>query len=117
MTACDASELPQLQDMIPFLRIVGVVLFIGAPLLALGQTLAIREQVALYARDAGRPAVGADSARVAVAAYHLARARAVESARWTPWGYGTLGAAAMLMGLTLLLVAKRRTRQAHRRAS
>ena len=83
-------------------RVLGFVLVIAAPLIAIGvwhanrgplETLAVLE----------RPRTPADSFAYANALYHGVHARTTESNRWHLTGYATLGAVGTVLGATLLL--------------
>lgn len=84
-----------------FRRTLGLVLLIGAPLLAFGTWNATRQPLEVFAL-AQRNRAQLDSATYASAAYHAAFARATQANRWHLTGYATLGVLGTLVGAGLV---------------
>ena len=83
-------------------RVLGLVLVIASPLIAIGVWRGNREPLETLAR-LERHRTPADSFGYANALYHGAHARATESHRWRLTGYATLGTAGTVLGAMLLL--------------
>jgi len=83
-------------------RVLGLVLVIASPLIAIGVWRGNREPLETLAR-LERHRTPADSFGYANALYHGAHARVNESNRWRLTGYATLGTVGTVLGATLLL--------------
>jgi hypothetical protein len=89
---------------------LGVLLVLASPALALGQWYSIRGPLKTLAWFDDHRAPG-DSVAYASALYHAGHARASIAGQWQPTGYATLGAAGTLIGVALLGVSARRRGQ------
>ena len=83
-------------------RVLGVVLIIAAPLIAIGVWHSNRGPLETLAWFEGHRSP-ADSFGYANALYHGAHAQATEANRWRLTGYATLGTVGALLGAGLLL--------------
>lgn len=83
-------------------RVLGAILLLAAPALALGVWYSARGPLTTLAwlEEHRTPA---DSAAYASALYHASHARATEANRWHLTGYATLGLIGTLAGACLLL--------------
>ena len=87
--------------------IVGLVLVIASPALAVGQWYSNRAPLATLAWIEQHRSPR-DSAAYASALYHAGYAQASNNARWHPTGYGTLAVIGAATGLALLALARSR---------
>ena len=83
-------------------RILGLLLLLASPMLALGARYSAQESLTSLARME-RHRTPADSLAYASASYHASHARAREANRWHASGYATLGVAGTVVGLGLLV--------------
>ena len=88
-------------------RVLGLILFIAAPALAVGRCYSTREPLARFAQME-QHRTPADSLAYGSAAYHAAHARATQANRWHPTGYATLGILGTIIGAGLLYSARSR---------
>jgi hypothetical protein len=94
-------------DLIKLATIIGLVLVIASPALAIGQWYSNRSPLRTLAWVEQHRSPG-DSALYASALYHAGHAQASNTARWHLSGYATLGVIGTLLGLGLLVAARSR---------
>ena len=88
-------------------RVLGIVLVIAAPLIAIGVGHSNRGPLETLAWFEGHRSP-TDSFGYANALYHGAHARTTEANRWHLTGYATLGTVGFLLGASLLLSTRYR---------
>lgn len=91
------------------LRLIGIVLLVAAPSIAIGDEVAIRRELRKLDDVLSRRTTPADSAEISSEKYHHAHLEADAAARWSATGYATLGVIGTALGLALVLVSRRRT--------
>lgn len=94
-------------DLTRLATIVGLVLVIASPALAIGQWYSNRSPLRTLAWVEQHRSPG-DSALYASALYHGGHAQASNTARWRLTGYATLGVVGTALGLALLIAARSR---------
>ena len=91
------------------LRLIGIVLLVTAPSIAIGDEVAIRRELRQIDDVWSRRTAPVDSAVISSEQYHHAHLVADAAARWSATGHATLGVIGTALGLALVLVSRRRT--------